>query len=75
MSLKDNRIGSETISLLDYLFSMIKVSPDRFEKQIEAAKDDLIKWSSPGLYKGYESWCDNSDYVIKYYETQNRTIR
>ena len=55
MWLKDNRIGPEAISLLDYLFSMIKVSPDRFEKQIEAAKDDLVEWSSPGLKKGYES--------------------
>ena len=54
---------------------MSKVSPDRFEKQIEAAKDDLVKWSSPGLYKGYESYCDSLDYVIKYYEIQNRTIQ
>lgn len=54
---------------------MSKVSPNRFEKQIEAAKDDLVKWSSPGLYKGYESYFDNLDYVIKYYEIQNRTIQ
>jgi hypothetical protein len=73
--LKDIRISAETINLLDTLFSMIKVSPDRFEKQIDTANKDLVTWSSPVLNKGHESYCDNLNCVIKYYkEIQNRTI-